>query len=201
FGEARDLLERDRAIIEDVGLRVAAAVASEVWGILEMLAGRPDAAEWRLREGYDILEAMGEKSGLSTLAAMLAHVVYAQGRYDEAFRFTQISEEAAPDEDLSANVYWRAGRAKVLARRGRLEEGEKLARNALELAEATDFLNMHAHALLDLGEVLRLAGRASEAVTAVGEALRLYERKGNEVAAGQARALQAELLASPALLS
>ncbi|MGH3091799.1 MAG: BTAD domain-containing putative transcriptional regulator, partial [Gaiellaceae bacterium] len=41
FGEARDLLERDRAIIEDVGLRVAAAVASEVWGILEMLAGRP----------------------------------------------------------------------------------------------------------------------------------------------------------------
>ena len=201
FDEARELLERDRAIIEDVGLRVAAAVASEIWGILEMLAGRPDAAELRLREGYDILEAMGEKSGLSTLAAMLAHVVYAQGRYDEAFRFTEISEEAAPDEDLSANVYWRGGRAKVLARRGRLPESEKLARNALELAEATDFLNMHAHALLDLGEVLRLAGRGSEAVTAVGEALRLYERKGNEVAAGQARSLQAELLASPALLS
>ena len=201
FDEARELLERDRAIIEDVGLRVAAAVASEVWGILEMLAGRPDAAERRLREGYDILEAMGEKSGLSTLAAMLAHVVYAQGRYDEAFRFTETSEEAAPDEDLSANVYWRGGRAKVLARRGRLPEGEKLARNALELAEATDFLNMHAHALLDLGEVLRLAGRGTEAVAAVGEALRLYERKGNEVAAGQARSLQAELLASPALLS
>ena len=201
FDEARELLERDRAIIEDVGLRVAAAVASEIWGILEMLAGRPDAAERRLREGYEILEAMGEKSGLSTLAAMLAHVVYAQGRYDEAFRFTEISEEAAPDEDLSANVYWRGGRAKILARRGRLPEGEKLARNALELAEATDFLNMHAHALLDLGEVLRLAGRGTEAVTAVGEALRLYERKGNEVAARQARSLQAELLASPALLS
>ena len=201
FDEARELLERDRAIIEDVGLRVAAAVASEVWGILEMLAGRPDAAERRLREGYDILEAMGEKSGLSTLAAMLAHVVYAQGRHDEAFRFTQVSEEAAPDEDLSANVYWRAARAKVLARRGRLEEGQKLARNALELAEATDFLNMHAQALLDLGEVLRLAGHASEAVTTVGEALQLYERKGNTVAAGDARALQAELLTSPALLS
>ncbi len=201
FDEARELLERDRAIIEDVGLRVAAAVASEVWGILEMLAGRPDAAERRLREGYDILEAMGEKSGLSTLAAMLAHVVHAQGRYDEAFRFTQVSEEGAPEEDLSANVYWRAARAKVFARRGRLEEAERLARNALELAEATDFLNMHGQALMDLGGVLRLAGRGSEAVTAVREALRLYERKGNAVAAGQARALQAELLASPALLS
>jgi len=201
FDEARELLERDRAIIEDVGLRVAAAVASEIWGILEMLAGKPEAAERRLREGYDILEAMGEKSGLSTLAAMLAHAVYAQGRYDEAFHFTEISEEAAPEEDRSANVYWLAARAKVLARRGRPEEGERLARNALGLAEPTDFLNMRGNALMDFGEVMGLAGRASEAVTAVAQALRLYERKGNTVAAGQARAVHAGLLASPALLS
>jgi DNA-binding SARP family transcriptional activator len=200
FDEARDLLERDRAIIEDVGLAVAAAVASEIWGILEMLAGEAEAAERRLREGYEILEAMGEKSGLSTLAAMLAHAVYEQGRYDEAFDFTRISEEAAPEEDRSANVYWLAARAKVLARRGRPEEGESLARSALGLAEATDFLNMHGHALMDLGEVLRLAGRAGEAAGAVAEALRLYERKGNAVAAARAGALQAEILASPALL-
>ncbi|MGH3034915.1 MAG: BTAD domain-containing putative transcriptional regulator [Gaiellaceae bacterium] len=200
FGEARELLEQDRAIIEDVGLRVAAAVASEIWGIVEMLAGDPEAAERRLREGYGILDAMGEKSGLSTLAAMLAHAVYAQGRHEEAFRFTEISEEAAPEEDRSANVYWLAARAKVLARRGRSEEGETHARKALELAEPTDFLNMRGHALTDFAEVLRLAGRASEACTAVAEALQLYEQKGNTVAAQEARAVQAEL-ASPALLS
>jgi class 3 adenylate cyclase/tetratricopeptide (TPR) repeat protein len=201
FEEARELLERDRAIIEDVGLRVAAAVASEIWGIVEMLAGEPEAAERKLREGYEILEAMGEKSGLSTLAALLAHVMYAQERFGEAFRFTQISEEAAPEEDRSANVYWLAARAKVLARRGRTEEAETLARKALGLAEATDFLNMRGQALRDFAEVLRLAGRGSEAVAAMAKAQRLYQRKGNRVAAREARTARAALLASPALLS
>ena len=196
FDEARELLARDGAIIEDMGLRVTAAVASEIWGIVEMLAGQPAAAERKLLDGYEILEAMGEKSGLSTLAAMLAHAVYAQGRYDEAYRFTEISEESAPEEDRSANVYWLAARAKLLARRGQPIEGEKLARKALRLAEPTDFLNMRGQAHSDLGQVLRLAGRASEAAAVVGEAVELYEEKGNTVSAGLARATLSELAAA-----
>ena len=143
---------------------------------------------------------MGEKSGLSTLAAMLAHATYAQERDEDAFRFTRISEEAAPEEDRSANVYWLAARAKVLARRGRPEEGEALVRKAMALAEQTDFLNMRGHALMDLAEVLRLARRTGEAVPVVEEAVQLYEQKGNAVAARGAREVQAEL-ASPAFLS
>jgi DNA-binding SARP family transcriptional activator len=200
FDEGRELLEQDRAIIEDVGLRVAAAVASEIWGILEMLAGDPETAEQRLREGYEILDLMGEKSGLSTLAALLAHAVYAQGRYEDAFRYTEISEEAAPEEDRSANVQWLAARAKVLARRGRAKEGERVARRALQLAEPTDFLNMRGHTLMDLAEVMRLAGRSGDAVSAVTGALHLYEQKGNVVAAREARQAQSEL-ASAALPS
>ena len=198
FDEARDLLELDRAIIDDMGLRVTAAVASEIWGIVEMLAGQPEAAERRLLEGYEILEAMGEKSGLSTLAAMLAHAVYAQERYDEAYRFTEISEASAPEEDRSANVYWLAARAKLLARRGQPANGETLAQKALRLAEPTDFLNMRGQAYMDMGEVMRLAGRPSEAAAAVAKAVELYEQKGNTVAAGSARAAQSELSAAAA---
>lgn len=193
FDEARELLELDRAIIEDMGLRVTAAVASEIWGIVEMLAGDPAAAERRLLEGYEILEAMGEKSGLSTLAAMLAHAVDAQGRHDEAYRFTEVSEESAPEEDRSANVYWLAARAKLLARRGDPSEGETLARKALGLAEPTDFLNMRGQVLMDLAEVLRLDDRAGDAAEAVAEAVELYELKGNRVAADAARSVQADL--------
>ena len=48
----------------------------------------------------------------------------------------------------------------------------------------------------DLGQVLRLAGRASEAAAVVGEAVELYEQKGNTVSAGLARATLSELAAT-----
>ena len=56
-------------------------------------------------------------------------------------------------------MLWRQARGKLLARRGELEEGERLAREAVALAEETDMLNVHGDALLDLAEVLALAGR------------------------------------------
>ena len=77
----------------------------------------------------------------------------------------------------------------MLARRGRLEEAERLAAEAVELAADTDMLAMRAGALLDLARVLRLAGRDTEARPLAGQALELAERKGYVVAAGQARDL------------
>ena len=55
---------------------------------------------------------------------------------------------------------------------------------------------MRGQAYIDMGEVMRLAGRPSEAAAAVGKAVELYEQKGNTVAAGSARAAQSELSAA-----
>ncbi|MGH3034776.1 MAG: hypothetical protein ACRDON_09520, partial [Gaiellaceae bacterium] len=74
-----------------------------------------------------------------------------------------------------------------------LERAEALAREAVELAEQTDYVLFHADVLLDLAEVLRLAGRPDEADAARGEAASLLERKGNIVAARKARAPLAEV--------
>jgi hypothetical protein len=57
------------------------------------------------------------------------------------------------------------------------------------LVAGTDALNDHADTLLDLAEVLRLAGRGEQAARAVGEAIVLYERKENVAMATQARRL------------
>ena len=74
-------------------------------------------------------------------------------------------------------------RAKLLARRGDVEGGERVAREATALAARTDFLDGRAQAVADLAEVLRLAGRQKESEAAVREAIRLHEQKGNIAAA------------------
>jgi hypothetical protein len=77
----------------------------------------------------------------------------------------------------------------VLARRGRLQEAEGLATEAVTLGADSDMLGMQATALLDLAGVLRLAGRAAEAAPLARRALALAERKGHRVAAAQAKEL------------
>jgi len=196
FDEARQATAGCRTILQDLGLRVTAASASETYAIVELLAGDPAAAERELRWGYESLGEMGETTVAPVLAALLAQALYAQGRDEEALRFSELSEEAAAPDDLSAHVQWRAARAKVLGRTGKLEEGEALAREAVALAEQTDFLVVHGDALVDLAEVLRLAGRATESVPALGEAIRLYDRKGNVVSSRRAAALLSEFAAS-----
>ena len=189
FEEARDLLARSTEILEDLGLKLRAAFGSEAAGFLEMLAGDPAAAERELRSGYEALERLGERGSASTVAALLAHAVAAQGRFDEAERFSIFAEEIAAEDDISTQVMWRSARAKVLAARGRHVEAERFVREALKLAVETDDLNMYADTLMDLAEVLRLAGREAEAGPAGKEALELYRQKGNLVSAKRAESL------------
>ena len=68
-----------------------------------------------------------------------------------------------------------------------LDEAEKLAREGVALAADSEFVVLHADVLLDLAEVLRLAGRAEDAAEVTAEAVGLYERKGNVASARSAR--------------
>ena len=189
FDDARKLAARSTAIYEELGLGFALATWSRQPGTIELLAGDPAAAERIFRSGYETLSSMGEKVNLSLIAASLAESVYLQGRDEEAERLTVVSEEATSPEDVWSQVAWRSARAKILAKRGELREAERLAREAAELIAETDALNMRAHALMSLVEVLAAAGRGEEAAESAAEALRLYEAKGNVVSAEKARAL------------
>jgi tetratricopeptide (TPR) repeat protein len=88
---------------------------------------------------------------------------------------------------------WRSARAKVLARDGNADKALQLAREAVAIIAETDWLNLRGDALLDLAEVLDLAGKPDEAAPRIAEALHLYEQKGNIVAAGKAHELLTEL--------
>jgi ATP/maltotriose-dependent transcriptional regulator MalT len=147
----------------------------------------PGEAERKLRRGYDALKRVGERSHFCTLASLLARVAYARGDYEEAHTLTIEAEEAAAANDVHCHIHWRGTRAKVLARQGRLEDGEKLGREAAAFAATSDFLSSHGDALVDLAEVLILASRPLEAAEALRESIALYGRKENALAAGVAR--------------
>jgi tetratricopeptide (TPR) repeat protein len=182
---ARSLIHEGNEILGELG-RMQSAVSHHE-ALVEMLGGRPAAAEQRLRQGYEKLEQMGERGLLATTAAMLAQALYAQGRYDEAEAHCEVSEASAPHEDFATHVMWRGVRAKLLARAGAHAAALALAHEGLSLIERTDLLTHHGDALLDLADVLRIAERGDEANAAAHEALGLYERKGNLVSAGRAR--------------
>jgi hypothetical protein len=66
---------------------------------VERLAGDHAAAVRILRESYSELESMGERAYLSSAAALLGHMLDAEGETEEAEEFTRVSEEAAAPED------------------------------------------------------------------------------------------------------
>lgn len=162
-------------------------------GSVEMLAGDPVTAESELRTGYEIFDRIGDVGHLTSLTAGLGDAVYAQGRHDEALRLAEFVERITIEGDADPEVLWRQLRAKVLARRGRHDEAEALVREAVRRAARTEFINLHAHTLLGLAEVLRLADRNEEAASAVQEAIELYRRKGNVAGEAQAMSLLEEL--------
>lgn len=167
------------------------AADTQVEASVASVAGEYEEAERLLRAGAARLAEMGEKALLATTLAQLGQVLYAQGRYDEARHLTEVSADAGAPEDLSVQMLWRRVRAKIVVRDGRHEEAERLAREAVALAERTDWPSDHGDALLDLGEVLFAAGRADEAESSVRQALTFFQEKGNVVAAAKAESFLA----------
>jgi DNA-binding SARP family transcriptional activator/tetratricopeptide (TPR) repeat protein len=184
--KANELLASSRGVMEGLGewiwLLPVCYALSAVW------ESDPIALERELRPGYEALMRIGEKSGFSSFATLLAQAVYALGRYDEAEDLARETRDASRPIDVQSETVWRTVKAKVLARRGESHAAEELAREAIAFVEQSDFLPVHADALMDLAEILRLAGCPGEAGPAVEEAIRLYEQKGNVVAAAKARA-------------
>jgi class 3 adenylate cyclase/tetratricopeptide (TPR) repeat protein len=177
--EARDHHLRSRAIHEELGMTFAAAARAVIPAGIEQVAGDLEAAERELLWGHDQLQAIGENELRSTIAATLAHVLYEQGRDDEAERFARASEGAAAADDIGSQVLWRSALAKVLARRDADAAADALADEAVALAATTDMLSLHGTAVLDRARVLALLNAGAPPAALVAEATELFRRKGD----------------------
>ena len=192
FVEGRSLVSEAKVTLEEVNLPGWMGALTQLSGWIELLAGDPAAAAQELRTGVDLLRGIGELAWLSSAAAILAEALYEQDRLDEAERFTQESESAAGSEDVYSQALIRAVRAKILAREDHPEDGARIAREAVGIAERTDFTFLRVFVLTTLGEVLMSAGRTAEAAAAFTEAEELCGGIGFTVGAERARALRGE---------
>ena len=190
FDEGRALVASARAVLDDLGLR-AAALTSCV-GLLsdiELLAGDNRSAEVLLRDLCGELDRAQSHDELASRAGDLAEALLGQGLDVESEEWTIVAERIAAEDDVHAQMTWRSVRAKVLAHRGEVGQAVPLAEAAAMLAGSTDGLNARAKVESDLGDVLQVAGRASEAARAFTRAAALYEQKGNIVGATRVRGM------------
>jgi len=186
--DARQRCAEGRRILAALGRTVGAARITTWTSAVEFFAGDPAAAERELRPALACLEEAGELANLASLAAQLAETLHAQGHHDEALAASTTSEAAASEDDVHAQIAWRAARAKALASLGRRADAEAVARAAVDLAATTDSPVLAADAMLALATAL---GGGDEGRAVACRALALYEEKGSVVAAERARALTA----------
>jgi tetratricopeptide (TPR) repeat protein len=123
-------------------------------------------------------------------------ILCAQARYEEAERFLRVSQETAASDDIISQAWWRRARAKILASEGRLDQAERLTREALVLVEHVEGSFGAAPTLTDLAGILRQAGKSAEAADVLREALRLYDLKEDVVSAERTRRKLEEISAT-----
>jgi tetratricopeptide (TPR) repeat protein len=186
--EGRELARRGRAILRDLGQALSEAATSHGAGMIEFIAGDYETAERIWRQGFEVLRRMGEKAYLSTSAALVAHALCRQGRFEEAGGFIRASEAAADPSDIASQVTWRSGKALILANDGRTEDALRLLDDAVLLCEPTSYLDTTAETLVIRAEIRMEAGDSPGAAQDLRQAIDLAERKEYAPVVEQARA-------------
>jgi tetratricopeptide (TPR) repeat protein len=176
---ARESSERAQALTGNNQAQFLAQIAT--------FEGDHAAAAEHYRDHYRLLERHGARAALSTAAPLLGRSLCALGRCQEAEPLAQLGRELGDPSDVVTQALWRQVEARVLVADGKAGAAETLAREAVELSDRTDGLNMQGDALCDLAEVLACAGANDAAASALEQALQRYERKKNLAMVAQVR--------------
>jgi ATP/maltotriose-dependent transcriptional regulator MalT len=198
FEVARVRYRRSRALLEEFGWRFSAALTSQDSAPVEMLAGDLQEAERELRKDYQTLEQMGEHNYISTTAAMLADVLYLQGRYRDSAELVAVCRDLASPDDVASQFLWRCVQAKLLARDRQHEQSDSMIAEAIALIGRSDCVDWQGDGFMDLAETYRLRGRTGDALEALAQASARFAAKGNIISARRADELAGRLRATPA---
>ena len=185
--EAHHDLDTATSSLADLGQERWLATATAVRGHIAELDGRLADAEDSVREALTFFERQGDVANASVLACDLARILNHLGRHDEAEPLALGVGDAAADYDLEAQVGWRTEAARAAAH-DRPDEAERLAAEAVERGERTDFVGLQAEAMSALAEVAAVRGDRDRADATWRRVRDLRLAKGNVVGVRQADA-------------
>ena len=195
FEEARSRVAEAGSVLEELGKRMLVASAQRLHaGQIELLAGDIAAAESYFRDGYRTLEALGEQGNLAGLAVYLAAALHGLGRDEEADVLAAKAARRGNPDDAEVQILWRLTRSRIRSAAGAAAEAERLAREAVAIADRTDATSIRGDALVTLADILARAGAEKDAREVARRACSLYEAKGNRIGAREARAFLASAL-------
>jgi class 3 adenylate cyclase/tetratricopeptide (TPR) repeat protein len=195
-GEADGLatVRAARRMYAELGLKQMYGGTAIPTGDIERLLGQLESAETTLREASETLAEMGEKAYRSTVVLELAHVLFEQGRVDEAEKALGEAEGLSSPEDIFNVAYARVVGANLALSRGQLQEAEQLATEAAAAYEGQQSTPAwQADGFLAIASVLQVVGKAEKAREAAERALTLYEQKGVVQGIERARTFLSEL--------
>jgi tetratricopeptide (TPR) repeat protein len=178
--EGRELIAASLRTVREAGLVVSAAGGAMLVAFVERRAGDVAAEERALRAGFDELERLGDRAFFPTVALELAACLVQQDKVDEARALCETARERTLPEDTVNFIFLNEVESRLGARAGDLDEAERLARRAVELAETTDFIALRGmRSRGALAEILALRGKADEASVVAAEAIADHESKGD----------------------
>ncbi|HEY7536458.1 MAG TPA: hypothetical protein VH721_00595, partial [Gaiellaceae bacterium] len=189
---ADEFLERGLQRARELGQRLhLAAIHPQLDAGL--LLGRYAETERLALGSVEQLREIGETGYLATSLIYLADAIASQGRTEEAEAVLEEAEPLSAEDDAVTMIGIRRLRARILQQRGRLDEAERLAREAIAFAEPTDYLFELGASRQALGEILLANGERDEGLEQLRAALPFFERKGILVLAEPLRARIAEV--------
>ena len=147
-----------------------------------------ETAEFFLRRGVDALRAVGERSWVSSLLPTLGDVRLERGDPVEARTLAELGRELSTPRDAHSQAAWRALLARLEAADGDIENGTRLADEAVRWAETTDQTDTIAEVHVARAEVHERAGRFAESRADLDVALAAYQSKGSITGARRVRA-------------
>ena len=144
--DARGVLGQARATFLDLGQRRWLAAADQVEAELERQAGNLGRAIALCRDVHAFFLEQGDALNALPTEVVLADLLLADGRLEEADRLATRIEEQDSGDDLEVRVSWMCVGAVTASARGDRARADELIGDVLGIADATDFLSIQADA-------------------------------------------------------